>query len=575
MRTNATALTLALALGACAPAESPPPDGAGRADAVHPATNRPDVMGTTGAVSSDHPLASAAGLQVLQRGGNAVDAAVTMAAVLAVVRPHMNGIGGDAFVLHYRAATGEVTALNGSGRAGASVPATFFQDQGLERIPEQGALSVTVPGALAAWADLLRRFGTISLANALAPAIHYADEGFPVSTTLRADILAARDVLNDAARALYLPGGDAPRVGALLRNPALAGTLRRIAAEGPGVLYGGDVGARIAAFVEAGGGHLRAEDFRAHRSTWTEPIGVDYLGHRVLAFPPNSQGVTQLQQMQMASRFDLAAMGHNSAEYLHTLVELKKLAFADRDQWVADPERTDVPVPRLLDAEYAVRRAAAVGPRAALEVQPGFTPSGSAPAADGAPVTQGDGDTVYLMAIDRWGNGVSWIQSLFHSFGSGLLEPSTGVVLHNRGSQFRVDPSHPNGFAPGKRPFHTLNPIMVLRDGALAMTLGTPGGDGQTQTVLQVYHNLFLFGMSPQAAVEAARYRSDPGAGLLLDDRIPPAVRRELVARGHLLTINPGWSAALGGAQIIYRDPESRALITAADPRREAYALAY
>jgi gamma-glutamyltranspeptidase / glutathione hydrolase len=564
---------LMLALVGCSVGETRNPAETEAGDVLIPASNRPDVMGTHGAVSSDHPLASAAGMQVLQRGGNAVDAAVTMAAVLAVVRPHMNGIGGDAFVLHYDAASREVTALNGSGRSGGSVTPTFFSETGIDRIPEQGPLSVTVPGAVAAWADILDRFGTISLADALAPAIGYAEEGFPVSTTLRADILAARQILNEPATALYLPGGDAPRVGALLKNPALAGSLRSIATGGPAAFYQGDIGRRIAEFVEAGGGHLRPEDFRNHTSTWTEPIGVDYLGHRVLAFPPNTQGVAQLQQMQMASHFDLTSMGHNSTEYLHTMVEMKKLAFADRDQWLTDPELTEVPVERLLDPAYAEERAATIGPNAAVEVQPGFGPTTTA---DGsAPVTQGDGDTVYLMVVDRWGNGVSWIQSLFHSFGSGLLEPSTGVVLHNRGSQFRVDPSHPNGFAPGKRPFHTLNPVMVLREGELAMTIGTPGGDGQTQTILQVYNNLFLFGMTPQQAIEAARYRSDPGVGLLVDDRIPPSVRAALGARGHDITVNPGWSSALGGAQMIYRDPESRALLTGADPRREAYAIAY
>ena len=564
---------LLVALFGCSLGETRNPVESGADNVFIPKSNRPDVMGLQGAVSSDHPLASAAGMRVLQEGGNAVDAAVTMAAVLAVVRPHMNGIGGDAFVLHYDAASREVTALNGSGRSGGSVAPTFFSETGIERIPEQGPLSVTVPGAVAAWADILDRFGTISLADALAPAVQYAEGGFPVSTTLRADILAARQILNEPATALYLPDGDAPRVGALLKNPALGESLRSIAAGGAAAFYEGDIGRRLAEFVEAGGGHLTVEDFRNHKSTWTEPIGVDYLGHRVLAFPPNTQGVAQLQQMQMATHFDLASMGHNSEQYLHYMVEMKKLAFADRDQWLTDPERTEVPVDRLLDPEYAAERAALIGPSAAVLVEPGFGPGTTS---DGsAPVTQGDGDTVYLMVVDRWGNGVSWIQSLFHSFGSGLLEPTTGVVLHNRGSQFRVDPAHPNGFAPDKRPFHTLNPVMVLRDGELVMTIGTPGGDGQTQTILQVYNNLLIFGMTPQQAIEAARYRSDPGAALLLDDRIPSSVRAALAERGHEITVNPGWSSALGGAQMIYRDPESRALLTGADPRREAYAIAY
>jgi len=565
-------LALALALAGCTVAEPRPTDGGAEGVFIPPA-NRPDVMGTRGAVSSDHPLATAAGMAVLQRGGNAVDAAVAMAGVLAVVRPHMNGIGGDAFILHFDAGSGQVTALNGSGRAGSSVPASFFRDQGVEVIPEYGPLTVTVPGAVAAWEDVLARHGTISLAEALEPAIRYAEEGFPVSTKLRQDILDAREVLNEHARELYLPGGDAPRMGALLRNPALAASLRAIAREGASAFYQGGIGRQLAAFVEAGGGHLRPEDFRTHGSTWTEPIGVDYLGHQVLAFPPNTQGVTQLQQMVMAGLLDLEGMGHNSPDYLHSLVEVKKLAFADRDRWVTDDETNPAPVDRLLDRAYAAERIREIGPKAADQVEAGF--GDPLTAALPAPVTQGDGDTVYLMVVDRWGNGVSWIQSLFQSFGSGLLEPSTGIVLQNRGSQFRLDPDHPNSFAPGKRPFHTLNPVMVLRNGELAMTLGTPGGDGQTQSLLQVYHNLFLFGLTPQEAVEAPRYRSDLGLQLLLDDRIPPEVRAEMEARGHEIRVIPGWSWLQGGVQIIYRDPESGALITGADPRREAYALAY
>ncbi|HEX7118879.1 MAG TPA: gamma-glutamyltransferase [Longimicrobiales bacterium] len=566
-------LALAVFVAACGAA---PPDARTDADAVRarPATNRPDVMGMQGAVSSDHPLATAAGYEVLRRGGNAVDAAVTMAAVLAVVRPHMNGVGGDAFALIYDGETGDVSVLNGSGRAGALATAEFIRAAGHERMPSRGALTVTVPGAVQAWADALERHGTISLAEALAPAIRYARGGWPVTSRLHSDIAGAGRRLNDAGRAIFMPGGAAPAVGSILRNPALAETLEAIARGGADAFYRGPIAERLATFVEAEGGALRAGDFAAHTSTWTEPLRTDYHGYEILAVPPNSQGIAQLIQLRMAAELDLAAMGHNTAEYLHTLVEIKKLAFADRDRWVADPAFYDPPIERLLAPEYARERLRLIGERAldADSVASGIPAAGDV--ASGSDAAD-DGDTVYLTAVDRWGNAVSWIQSLFSSFGSGLVEPTTGIVLQNRGAGFRLDPSHPNGIAPGKRPFHTLTPLLVLRDGRLAFTLGTPGGHGQTQTLLQVLNNVLLFGMTPQEAVEAPRYRSENGRELLLEQWFDGDVVAALEARGHEVRIIPGWVATFGGSQMIRVDPASGARIAAADPRREAYAIAY
>jgi len=586
----ATILTLA----ACAAA---PQDPAMKEDpaATRPATNRPDVMGMHGAVSSDHPLATAAGYEVLRRGGNAVDAAVTMAAVLAVVRPHMNGVGGDAFALFYDGKTGGVTVLNGSGRAGALATPEFVRAAGHERMPSAGPLTVTVPGAVMMWEDALRRYGTITLAEALEPAIRYARDGFPVTTRLHLDIAEAGRHLNDAGKAIFLPGGEPPPVGSILRNPALAATLEAIAKGGAAAFYRGRIAERLAAFLEAEGGALRAADFAAHTSTWTEPIRTEYHGYEILALPPNSQGAAQLLQLRMAAELDLAALGHNSAEYLHTLVEIKKLAFADRDRWIADPAFVDVPVDRMLDPEYARARVRLVGDRAAngdsipsgieAVVARGAQPGGRAVAsiAAAAPAdartdasdAPDDGDTVYLTAVDRHGNAVSWIQSLFSSFGSGLVEPETGIVLHNRGAGFRLDEAHPGVIAPGKRPFHTLTPLLVLRDGRLAFTVGTPGGDGQTQTLTQVLNNHILFGMTPQEAIEAPRYRSDDGRKLLLEQWFPGDVVADLRGRGHEVRTIPGWDAIFGGAQMIRIDPASGARIAAADPRREAYALAY
>ena len=569
------ALGLTLALFACSPAGADP-SGSPSADASgaeFPVTNRPDVRGVHGAVSSDHPLATAAGYAVLRDGGNALDAVVTMAGVLAVVRPHMNGVGGDAFGIFFDGETGDIVGMNGSGRAGALATPSFFSQAGQESVPGSGPLSVTLPGAVAAWDDALARFGTISLAEALAPAIAYAQDGFPVSSRLASDIAGASGRLNEPGLGLYLPGGSPPPVGSLLKNPALAATLERIAGEGKDGFYHGKPAEAISTFLEREGGYLRVADFAAHETTWTSPLEGSYLDHRILVLPPNSQGIAQLSLMEMAAEHDLAAMGHNTADYLHTLIELKKLAFADRDRWVTDPEKVNLPIDEILDAEYLRKRAAKVGANAARDVAPGIEGPVSTHAQQGD--TDDSGDTVYITAVDQWGNAVSWIQSLFAGFGSGLLEPETGVVLQNRGSSFNLDANHPNVVAPGKRPYHTLTPLMALnQDGSLAFTLGTPGGDSQTQSLIQIVNNMFLFGMTPQAAIEAPRFRSNNGLGVSFEDRIPAGVLSDLSARGHEPRVIHGWTATFGGAHMIRVEP-SGTLTAAADPRREAYAMAY
>ena len=595
-----TGVILLVPVLACSGQASHAPGAEGTGEVVFPDQNRPDVRGTRGAVSAGHPLAAAAGYDILRRGGNAVDAAVAMAGVLAVVRPHMNGVGGDAFALIYKGDTGEVAALNGSGRSGALATPEFFQENYQGEIPGKGPGSVSVPGTVAAWADALERFGTMDLARVLEPAIHYAGQGFPVSARLARDFQAQGDDLNQAGRDLYLPGGSPPAVGSVFRNPALARTLERVAREGKAGFYRGSVAETLAAFLESRGGYLRPPDFAEHTSTWVEPLSAGYHGYRLLVMPPNTQGIAQLMLTEMAKHHPLKEMGHNTSSYLHTLVELKKLAFADRDRWVADPEQADLPVDQLLDPERLARRAQDVDPRqAAAQVEPGVAgddvvaglpshegamrPHGAAPRSlvpgtAPAPSQGADdfGDTVYLTAVDRWGNAVSWIQSIFSGFGSGLLEPETGVVLQNRGALFTLEVGHPNRVAPEKRPYHTLTPLMALReDGSLGFTLGTPGGDSQTQSLLQIMNNMMIFGMSPQEAVEAPRFRSYQGLRVAMEDRVPPTVRQELENLGHEIQVVHGWTATFGGAQMIFWDPEFGSLIVASGPRREAYGLAY
>lgn len=563
-------LSLALVLFLSAACGEAPPEVRDAAEApVFPATNRPEVRGTRGAVSAGHPLAAQAGLQVLEEGGHAVDAAVAMAAVLAVVRPHMNGVGGDAFILFWDDEAGEVRALNGSGRAGALATPAWFAEEGFEEMPYTGPASVSVPGAVAAWVDAHEAYGRLPFARLLEPAIRYARDGFPVTTRLASDFASQGADLEGAAADLYLPGGAPPEPGTLLRNPALAGTLERIARDGKDGFYRGPVAERLAAFLEAEGGYLRAPDLAAHTSTWVEPLRATYQGYDFHAFPPNSQGIAQIQLFEMAGAHDLAALEHNSAEYLHTLIELKKLAFADRDRWSGDPERVELPLDSLTDAGYLAGRAGMVGADAAASREPGV----------GEPLPEPDetddsGDTVYLTAVDEDGNAVSWIQSLYAGFGSGLLEPETGVVLQNRGALFTLQQGHPNQVAPGHRPYHTLTPLLALRDGDLGFTLGTPGGDSQPQSLLQIVNNFTLFGMTPQAAVEAPRFRSYDGLAVAVEDRIPAPVRQDLEDRGHEIRTVSGWTATFGGAHMILVEPGSGTLAVASDPRREAYGLA-
>ncbi|MBK8249975.1 MAG: gamma-glutamyltransferase [Gemmatimonadetes bacterium] len=525
---------------------------------------RPDVTGRFAALTSDHSLATAAGSEVLRRGGNAVDAAIAMAGVLAVVRPHMNGVGGDLFMLYREAKSGRVYALNGSGAAGSGATPQAFAAKGLKDVPGTGIMSVSVPGAVRAWEDALRRFGRTTLATALAPAIRYAEGGFAVSTRLSLDIGSeVRKVSNDPELArTFLVDGKAPVPGTLLVQKELAASLRRIATGGAAALYTGPLARTIGGFIEREGGFVTVADLGRHRSEWTDPIRTTYLEKTVLAFPPNTQGVTFLQMLNLASQEDITAMGRNTADYIHTLVEGAKLAYADRDRLIADPRVTPVPTDRLLSMDYAreqarrIRRDTVVAPTAG----------------EGR---DGNGDTVYLSVIDKDGNAVSLIQSLFAAFGSGRMVPGTGIVLHNRGSLYELDPSHPNIIAPGKRPFHTLSPAMVLNaDGSVAMVLGTPGGDGQPQTLMQILNNVLRFGMTPQQAVEASRWRVYGVGRLGVEPGIEEGVRKALMARGHQVQVQPP-SAEFGGAQMIYVHPKSKTLWVGSDFRREAFGLAW
>jgi len=524
---------------------------------------RPEVSGLQGAVVSGHHLATQAGYDVLRAGGNAVDAAITMAAMLPVLRPHMNGVGGDAWALFYEADSRQVTALNASGRAGELATPEFFRQAGFDRVPFAGGPSVTVPGAVSGWSAALDRYGSISLYDALQPAIAVARDGFAVSGKLSADLYTAAERLNEYGRSVYRPDDRPLAPGDILRSPELANSLELIARDGPSALYGGPLGDSIARFLQEEGGHLRTSDFASHEPAWVTPIFVPFRDRLVYTVPPNSQGITLLQMMGMADQLKLDEWESNSTEMLHSLIEITKIAFADREQLIAEESHMTVDSNQLFAADYLARRLALMQDQASDQFESGIS------------YIHEGGDTVYLMVVDKEGNAVSWIQSLFGTFGSNLVDPGTGIVLQNRGAGFTLEEGHPNLVAPGKLPFHTLMSAMVTHaNGDLDMTIGTPGGSGQPQFIAQSLMQVLIHDRSPQQAVEAPRFRVGNGLAVDIESRMPQVTLQGLSTLGHELEEAQGWTANYGSMQIIQRLP-SGVLRTGADMRREASVIAF
>ena len=541
--------------------------------APNPHATRSVVMARNGAIATSQPLATAAGLRVLQSGGNAIDAAVTAAAVLSVVEPTMNGPGGDLFAIVYDAKTKSIHGLNASGRAPATATLDEFKRRGLQRVPLRGELSVSVPGVVDGWNELLTRHGTITLAQALQPAIGYARDGYAVSEIIAWQWREAADVLarDRNAAATFLPGGKPPSPGEVFRNPALATSLEQIARGGRDAFYRGPIAAAIGQDMQRRGGLLTAQDLAAHHADWVDPISTTYRGYEVLELPPNTQGIAALEMLNILEGYDLRALGHNTAAYLHLLVEAKRIAFADRDAWLGDPSTTPAAaLQRMLSKDYAAeRRHEILDDRTAREVRPLSLSGRSTPDGGDHPIAMGD--TVYLTAADSAGNVVSLIQSLYETFGSGIVAGDTGIVLQDRGSLFSLTPGHPNQIAPGKRPFHTLVPAMVLKDGRPWLSFGVMGGDMQPQGHVQVLLNLIDFGMNVQEAGEAPRFRHT-GNGLALESAVSAEARFGLNARGHRLLDTPG---VFGGFQGILIDPATRVLMAGSDPRKDGMAAGW
>ncbi len=536
---------------------------------------RSPVIGRRGMVATSQPLAVAAGLEILDAGGNAADAAVATAAALNVTEPTSTGIGGDAFALYYEAASGRVSALNGSGRAPAALTIERLAGEGIEgEIPRFHAHSVTVPGACAAWCDLAGRHGRLPLDRLLAPAIRLAEDGFPVAPVTAH--FWARGAVRQLAGApngheLTIERG-APRPGEVFRNPGLARTLRAVAEGGARAFYQGPIAEAIAAVVTEAGGCMTVEDLAEHRSEWVEPISTRYRGHRVWECPPNGQGLAALLALSILEGFEPAEMPAGSAQRLHLQIEALRLAFADTRWFAADPRTDPAPLEALLSSDYAAERRARIDPdRATLDARRGAPVAGS--------------DTVYLSVVDEAGNACSLINSNYMGFGTGIVPAGWGFSLQNRGHGFDLDASHPNALSPGKRPYHTIIPGLITRDrdgeaqgGRLWACFGVMGGFMQPQGHVQVAVGLIDDALDPQAALDRPRFCiTDGRAGgrVALEEGIPWAVAADLASRGHPVVPTRGFGRAVfGRGQIILRDPEGGALWGGSDPRADGCAMA-
>ncbi|HET9276331.1 MAG TPA: gamma-glutamyltransferase [Gemmatimonadales bacterium] len=539
-----------------------PAHGQGKAPTM---AGRSTVYAPRAAIATSQPLATAAGLRVLQNGGNAVDAAVTAAAVLNVVEPHMTGIGGDMFAILWSAEEKRLVGLNASGRSGTLMNRAELLKRGHRRVPVYGVEPITVPGALSGWAALLEKYGTITLAQALEPAIRIAEEGFPVTPIIAGQWAGQVELLQrDAgARATFLiDGARAPRPGEWFRNADLAETFRRIAEKGPQELYGGDLGARIVREVQGRGGYLMLGDLTHHRAEWVEPISARYKGHTVWELGPNTQGVAALEMLRILEPIDLKAMGHNSAAYLHHLIEAKKLAYADLARWIGDPQDMTAPVERLLDDGFIATRRKLLDPRrAAARAEPGEALTAS--------------ETIYLAAADSAGNMISFINSVYEYFGSGVVVPGTGFALQDRGAGFTLEEGLPNTVGPGKRPFHTIIPAFVTKPGPAGeepwLAYGVMGGAVQPQGHVQVLLNLLEFGMDLQEAIDAPRFRHLDGLRVGLEAPVSEPARAGLTNLGHQIVPLPPGSA--GGAQAVMKLAKGWA--AGSDPRKDGGALGW
>ncbi len=520
------------------------------------APGRSVALGTNGMAATSSPLATVAAIDMLRNGGNAVDAAITASAVLCVTEPHMTGIGGDCFALIGKP-DGTVLGLNGSGRSALAATEDWLKESGLKEITPQSVHAVTVPGAIDAWAKLLKAHGTVTLAEALAPAIALAEEGAPVTPRVARDWpeSAAMLAADDGGLKHYLKGGNAPRCGDVMAYPALAKTLKHIARNGRDGFYAGEIAAEIVSQLKSRGGLLTLEDFAATNSTWVEPISTQFAGHDIVEIPPNGQGLTVLIALNILGNFGLKRFAPDSPERCHLEIEAMKLAWVLRNRHIADPDFADIPLGDLLSSATAQKLAGQIDMNRVTDVQVALPGS----------------DTVYLSVVDRNRLCVSFINSIFDSFGVGIVTPKSGITLQNRGQGFSTKIGHPNCMAPGKRPLHTIIPAIAKKAGKVDMVFGVMGGNFQPMGHVMVAVNRYIYGMDPQAALDFPRVF--PKAGMVIAERtVPAGVLQGLIDRGHRVAFA---TKPLGGGQAIAIDHAAGLLIGGSDHRKDGFALGF
>lgn len=534
------------------------------ADPLDRAQARSMVITRRGIVATSQTLASQAGAQILARGGSAADAAIAANAVMGVVEPMSNGMGGDLFAIVRDEKSGKLSGLNSSGWAPQKLTIDFLNQKGFREMPQVGIYSVTVPGCVRGWAELHKRFGRLPWAELFQPAIYYARNGFPVTEFISAYWQAGKSKLekNPNARQVFLPGGAAPVVGQIFSNPQYANALKLVAREGADAFYKGEIAQAILKTSERLGGVISAEDLAHYQAEWVDPISTTYHGWTVYELPPNGQGMAALEMLNIMERFPLAQFGFASPDAWHVKMEAQKLAYADLRRYNADPRFVKVPTETLISKPWAAERAKTIDlKRAHCDVAPGD-------------VSRFKGDTIYLTVVDRDGNIVSLIQSLYEGFGSGVVVDDFGITLQDRGGLFLLDPAHPDALAPHKRPFHTIIPA-YMEKGSVHIGFGIMGGLNQPQAHAQFVSDIVDHGMNIQSALEAPRFTNPDfgGCTFLIEDRVPEAVRRELTSRGHSLTVRGAFATPMGGGQAVIHDDATGVNFGASDPRKDGAAV--
>ena len=538
-------------------------------------TTRSEVIAQNGMVCSSHPLATQVGVDVLKKGGTAVDAAIAVNACLGLMEPTGCGVGGDLFAIVWDARTKKLYGLNASGRSPKSLTFDYFKSNGITTIPAYGPLPVSVPGCVDGWFELHAKFGRLPVAVLLQPAIDYAQNGFPLTEVIAPGIQSSIDrfvPLYPNIRETYAPDGERWKKGDVFRNPLLANTLRKIAEKGRDEFYKGGIAVVISDFMQNQGGFLSYEDLSSHHSEWIEPVSANYRGYDVWELPPNGQGIAALQMLNMLEHYDMQSFRFGSPEHIHYFVEAKKLAFEDRAKYYADMDYHNVPVQQLISKEYAARRRVSISDsRANRTPQPG--------------VIADTDNTVYLTVADKDGNMVSFIQSNYRGMGSGMVPPGLGFMLQDRGELFSLDPTHANAFAPGKRPFHTIIPAFVTKDGKPFLSLGVMGGDFQPLGHVQILLNIIDFGMNVQEAGDAPRIdhlgsasptgeaQASDGGYIVLENGFPSAAIRRLLEMGHQVSF--GFGGSFGGYQAIMYDAQRKIYFGASESRKDGCAMGY